>query len=210
MAFLNQILLARNVQGTLESFIGRANKTLVFTFGANLGPAITQTTRFDIIESYSHNQSVRVTENPVEQGFNINDHRIQQPTELQIRVGTSNIIDPITAAATLDPAAIRQAATLQVVGSRVANTRIQATYSELTNAMRNSDVFNLSTPMGLLRNFLIVGIENENNAESATTFEGLLTLQEILTFESIEDRETDLSGVNQRPVVTNPTLTPVA
>jgi hypothetical protein len=73
MTFFNQVLLARNAQGQLESVLARFNKRLVVNFKS--GPP--QSTVFDIVTSYQYRSSIRTTKNPVEQGVNINDYRIR-------------------------------------------------------------------------------------------------------------------------------------
>lgn len=217
MSFFNQLLLARNAQGVVESIISRSKQRLVVTFpktsitgfgGIKIDLPNTQTTQFDIMPSFAYKQSVKITQNPVEQGVNINDHRIQQPTELQIKVGTSNIIDPFTAASELDAGSVIQAIALQIVGNRIANGRIQATYAQLRNAMMNSEPFDIDTPMGLMQNYVITAIENENNDESITTFEGLLTLQEILYFNNIKSGKSIVSGVDAKEIILRPILSP--
>jgi hypothetical protein len=207
MTFFNQLLLARNAQGQLESVLARQNKRLVVSFGNNA--LNTQTTIFDIISSWQYRQSVRLTKNPIEQGVNINDHRIQEPMELAIEVGTSNIIDPLKAVTTLDTGAIIQSVALQIVGNRIANGRIQATYSQLRNAMQNSDTFDIDTPMGLMKNFVITEIENENNAESISTFEGTIRMQEVLYFDNLDENTSLVSGVNSREVILNALIKPL-
>ena len=207
MTFFNQLLLARNAQGQLESVLARQNKKLVVTFGDNA--LNTQTTIFDIISSWRYRQSVRLTKNPIEQGVNINDHRIQEPMELSIEVGTSNIIDPLKAVTTLDAGAIIQSVSLQIVGNRVANGRIQATYSQLRNAMQNSDTFDIDTPMGLMKNFVITEIENENNAESISTFEGTIKMQEVLYFDNLDENTSLVSGVNSKQIILNALTKPL-
>tara|TARA_R110000868_G_scaffold245624_1_gene502156 strand:+ start:2055 stop:2738 length:684 start_codon:yes stop_codon:yes gene_type:complete len=217
MSFFNQILLARNIQGNVESVIGRSKQRLVVTFPpikfVGFGGSITytpkQTTVFDIMEYFTYRSSVRITENPVEQGVNINDHRIQQPRELEIKVGTSNIIDPVTALTLLDSASIIQAIALQIVGNRIANGRIQATYAQLQNAKDNSQVFDIDTPMGLMQNLVITDVESTNDAESITTFEGVIKMREILFFDNVKNSDTKVSGINARDIVLRPILSPL-
>lgn len=205
MSFFNQLLLARNAQGQLESVLARANKKLVVTFKNGTS----QSTQFDIIESYKYRQSVRVTKNPVEQGININDYRIQEPIELAIQVGTSNIIDPLKAATTLDTGSVIQALSLQIVGNRIANGRIQSTFAQLRNAMQNSEPFDIDTPMGLLENFIIVDIENENNAESISNFEGTIKIQELLFFDNLDENTSLVSGVSAPKIILNALTQPL-
>jgi len=207
MTFFNQLLLARNAQGQLESVLARQNKRLVVSFGNNAQNK--QTTIFDIISSWKYRQSVRLTKNPVENGININDHRIQEPMELVIEVGTSNIIDPLKAITTKDAGAIIQSVALQIVGNRIANGRIQATYSQLKSAMQNSDTFDIDTPMGLMKNFVITEIENENNADSISTFEGTIRMQEILYFDTLEENTSLVSGVSLREIILNALTKPL-
>lgn len=204
MSFFNEILLVRNIQGRVESIFGRQKKRLVVKFK---GEDQARTTNFDIIESFTFKQSVKITENPVEQGVNINDHRVQQPMMFQMRVGVSNIIDPVTALFSGNRDNIVQAASLQVFGNRLANTRIEATYNDLRLIMTNSEVFDIDTPSGILKNFLITDIEHEHNAESITTFEGLITFKEILFFDNLQDPDTQVSGVKKIGFVPSPILT---
>lgn len=205
MSFFNQVLLAQNAKGVLESLVGRSKQRLVATFPDSTK---SQTTVFDIMQSFAYKQSVRITENPIEQGVSINDHRIQQPLQLQIRVGVSNIIDPLSAASLLDAGSVIQSLALQIVGSKIANSRIEATYKQLQNAMYNSDVFDLDTPMGLIKNLIITDIENENDDESITTFEGLITMKEVLYFDNINNALTEVSGINARDVIVRAILSP--
>lgn len=204
-SFFNQILLARNIQGQVQSILAKSKQRLVVTFPNNIIP---QSTSFDIMSSFSFKNSVNLTKNPVEQGANLTDHRIQQPTILTIRVGTSNIIDPFTALSELDTAAMVQALSLQIVGNQVANGRITATYLQLKNAMQNSEVFDLDTPLGLVKNLLITDISNENDDESITTFEGTITMQEVLFFDNLNDPNTIVSGVSALKQVLKPIITP--
>jgi hypothetical protein len=203
MSFFNQILLERNVQGNIESILGRQKKRLVVSFGNG----DTRTTNFDIIESFNYKQSVKITETPVEQGVSVNDHRIQQAMTMQMRVGVSNIIDPVRALTSFDANNIVQDASLQIFGNRLANTRIQATFNELQLIMTNGEVFDIDTPMGLLKNFLIQDIENDNGAESISTFEGVITFKEFLFFDNLNDPETAISGVTKLSIVPAPVMT---
>lgn len=206
MSFFNEILLARNVQGNLISIFGRQKKRLV----VNFSNGEQRTTLFDIIESFSYKQSIKITENPVEQGVSINDHRIQQPLRFKMKVGVSNIIDPVRALTTLDTNNIIQAASLQIFGSRLANSRIQATFNDLQLIMTNGEPFDIDTPMGILKNFLIEDIENENNAESISTFEGTISFREILFFDNLLDPETQISGVKKLSIVPSPVMSAIS
>lgn len=203
MTFFNEVLLARNAQGTIESILGRSKKRLVVTFP---GSDVEFTTIFDIQKSFNYKQSIKVTSNPVEQGVNINDHRIQQAMEFKMEVGVSNIIDPLTAASQLNIGSLSQTAQLQIFGNKVANTRIQATYNELQNIMQNSEVFDIDTPMGLLKNFVITDLENTNDGDSISTFEGLISFKEILFFNNLISVRSSKSGVDERPILSNPIL----
>lgn len=205
MTFFNQILLARNLQGQVQSILAKSKQRLIVTFPNN---PIPQKTQFDIMQSFIFKNSVALTKNPVEQGANLTDHRIQQPTELKIRVGTSNIIDPFTAASELDAAALVQAIALQIVGNQIANGRISATYLQLKNAMENSEVFDLDTPLGTVKNLLITSIENENDDESITTFEGTITMQEVLFFNNLNSPNSTVSGVDALSIILRPILSP--
>jgi len=203
MTFFNQVLLARNAQGTIESILGRSKKRLVVTYPGSTEEFITT---FDIQKSFNYKQSIKITDNPVEQGVNINDHRIQQAMKFTMEVGVSNIIDPLTAAAQLNLNSLKQAASLQIFGNKVANTRIQATYGQLQTIMQNSEPFDIDTPMGLLKNFVIEGMDNTNDGDSITTYEGPITFKEILFFNNLNDPDAAISGVKKRATVSVPIL----
>jgi hypothetical protein len=102
-----------------------------------------------------------------------------------------------------------QALSLQIVGNRIANGRIQATYEQLRNAMRNGEPFDIDTPMGLMKNFIITEIENENNAESITTFEGTLRMQEVLFFDNLDENTSLVSGTSALKIVQNALTKPI-
>lgn len=203
MTFFNEVLLARNVQGNIESILGRQKKRLVVSFA---GVDEARTTNFDIIKSFSYKQSVKITENPVEQGVNVNDHRIQQAMTFKMNVGVSNIVDPVRALTSFDANNIVQAASLQIFGNRLANTRIQATFNDLQLIMTNGEPFDIDTPMGLLTNFLITDIENTNDDQSIDTFEGMISFKELLFFDNLLDPDTVVSGVKKASIVPSPVM----
>ena len=204
MSFFSEILQFRTVQGTVESLLAKQKKRLVVKFKGENEP---RTTNFDIIESFTFKQSVKITKNPVEQGVNINDHRIQQAMVFQMKVGVSNIINPVSALVSGNVNNIIQASSLQIFGSNLANSRIQATFNDLKLIMTNGEVFDIDTPSGILKNFLITNIDHEHNAESITTFEGLITFEEILFFDNLQDLNTNVSGVKKLSFVPSPILT---
>jgi hypothetical protein len=73
--------------------------------------------------------------------------------------------------------------------------------------MTNGEVFDIDTPSGILKNFLITNIDHEHNSESITTFEGLITFEEILFFDNLQDLNTNVSGVKKLSFVPSPILT---
>ena len=70
------------------------------------------------------------------------------------------------------------------------------------------EVFDLDTPLGLVKNLLITSIVNENDDESITTFEGTISMQEVLFFDNLRDPNTIVSGVSELARVLRPILTP--
>jgi hypothetical protein len=162
------------------------------------------TINFDIIKSWNYKNSVKITQNPVEQGVLINDHRIIMPMELKIEVGVSNIINPLNSL--VQGKNLLQTSTLLLIGNKtVADSPMVVTNSLLDICLRNSETFDIETPLGIFKNFLLINKESTNDNTNYGAFEGILEFQEILIYDKIT-AQTNLSGVNPRPKVNNQTF----
>jgi len=202
-SLLQAMVLGQIVGGGVKSILTKRNNKLVVVIN-NEELSI----YFDMIKSWSYKKSVKLTENPVEQGVLVNDHRIIEPMRLTIEVGVSNVINPVTKLAQFNGKNILKASKILLLGgTSIADSPQAAVYTYLREAIDNSEIFDVETPLGTMRNFLITSIQNTNDKQSYGAFEGTLELQEILIAETL-GQQTDLSGVNTRPRVNNQTYTP--
>lgn len=199
MSFLNQLLLTAIAVGKIQTIIAkRKNRiTLKMPNEFNTQTPTDLEVNFDIVKSWGYEHSVKITENPVEQGVNINDHRIIQPSKLTLEVGVSNIPNPLNAFSNFKNV-LKASTLLFTAGFNVGQTPTEITYASLKAGMDNSEVFDIDSPVGLLENYLIVGIKHKNESSNYGAFEGTIELQEILTFQN-STSNTELSGVGQPP-----------
>lgn len=213
-SLLRGLLLGAIAAGKIQSILAKKMNRLTLLFpsadatAAALGGQSSLTVDFDIIKSWKYKNSIKITENPVEQGVNINDHRIIEPMKLTLEVGVSNIVNPINILTSTKNVLQASKLLFTAGGSSVSNSPMIATYLTLKAGIDNSDVFQIDTPLGLLKNFLITSIESTNDSSNYGAFEGTIELQEILTFENSRVN-TNSSGVNPAQN-TNATTTQVA
>lgn len=213
-SLLRGLLLGAIAAGKIQSILAKKMNRLTLLFpsadatAAALGGQSSLTVDFDIIKSWKYKNSIKITENPVEQGVNINDHRIIEPMKLTLEVGVSNIVNPINILTSTKNVLQASKLLFTAGGSSVSNSPMIATYLMLKAGIDNSDVFQIDTPLGLLKNFLITSIESTNDSSNYGAFEGTIELQEILTFENSRVN-TNSSGVNPAQN-TNATTTQVA
>jgi hypothetical protein len=199
MGVFDGIMLARTGAGYLESLIFRQSKTIAVLPVSQSAPAGTkgQEVEADVIFSYNYKSPVKITENPVENGVIVNDHRIIQPKVITMDVGISNIVGIADIASNRDIGTVIQASKIFIFGNRFdSKSRIAAKYTDLLIAEYNGDVFTLVTPLGLFKNMLIVDIDCTQDPDSISVFRGRITYKELLEFVTGDDKLTDLSGVN--------------
>jgi len=187
MGVVKGILLARNAQGLLESLFFKPNRRIA---GVDV----------DVIFDYSYTANVNITENPVENGVLVNDHRIIRPRQIVMNVGTSNIVTTTSLISNPSKDALLQAAKVLIFGNQFdSKSRIAATYQLFESAMMNGEVFDLETPFGTFKNMLIHTINSKQDSESISTFEGSLTMRELITYETLDAREaTQKAGVTPK------------
>ena len=192
MGVANNLLLVRNVQGQLGRLLFGANKRI---------KAENVTVNFDTIHSYDYEASVRITENPVEQGIKVSDHRIIEPKVLIMEVGVSNIVglkDVLTSPSfsALSTTAL-QAGKLLIFGNRFdSNSRVSATYESLLKLLYEGSVFDVETPLGTFKNMLLINIKKSQDAETISVFKGTITMQELITYQTTSTNLTNKAGVN--------------
>lgn len=184
MGVANNILMLRNAQGQLERLVFGANKKIA---GVDV----------DVIFSYKYQTTVRITTNPVQQGVQVNDHRIIEPRKLAIQVGINNIVGVKDLLMNLDKATAMQFGKLMIFGNRFdSKSRVAATYNQLLTAQYTGDLFDVETPLGTFKNMLITAIDKDQTAESISVFQGTITMQEFIQYTAVSTVPTLKAGVN--------------
>jgi hypothetical protein len=145
----------------------------------------------DVIFSYNHKSSVRLTDNPVESGISINDHRIIEPRILTIEIGINNT-DNTTPKQ--NNAILRGTGLLLFGDSPNSQNKVINTYTDLLACQRNGEPFDIETPIGTYKNMLITGIECRQDADTINVFKGSINFRELMYFEL--KKSFDLSSVS--------------
>lgn len=201
-SILRGLLLGAIASGKIVSILAKKRNRLILRMPSSdatiaaMGGYNELPVNFDIVASWDFESSIKITENPVEQGVNINDHRIIQPSKLVIEVGVSNVVNPLNTLTSTQNVLQASKILFSAGGQSAANSPMEATYSMLKAGIDNSMPFDIETPVGKLKNFLITNIKHKNTSANYGAFEGTIELQEILTFENSRVN-TDRSGVNQ-------------
>jgi len=134
----------------------------------------------DVIFGYSHRASIKLTENPVESGVLINDHRIIEARSLTIELGINNKDNnPPKRNEDL----MRGAGLILFGGSANSQSKIITTYKDLMDTMKNGEPFDIETPVGTYKNMLITSIEANQEAETINVFKGSITFRELIMYE---------------------------
>ena len=177
MSFIDSLTTFRTAEGQLERLIsGFTSNTLI---GGENGAKV------DTIFEYDYDTRVRLTENPVENGMKLTDHRIIEPKKLVLNVGVSNIVGYKDLFFNLDSATLVQFGKLVIFGNRFdSNSRVAATYTKLLQMQYTGNPFDVSTPLGTFKNMLIVGINKSQDKDSISIFKGSIEMQELIVFET--------------------------
>ena len=177
--------------GTTTLFKGNDNYNVLGSVLGDIFGTNSKDIMADVIFSYNHRASVKLTENPVESGVIVNDHRIIEARSLVIEIGVNsgNITERNTP--------ILRGAGLMLFGdSPNSQNAVINTYADLLMCQRNGEPFDIETPVGTYKNMLITNIEALQDAETINVFKGHITFRELLTYEIKKStRITDKSGV---------------
>ena len=199
MGVFNNIMLARTALGYLEGYIYNSRKLMAVITNDD---GSKDNINADVIFSYDYKIPVKITENPVENGVLVNDHRIILPQIITIDVGVSNVVGIEDIASNRDVGTLIQATKLFIFGNRAdSNSRVAVKFRDLLVAAYNGDPFDLQTPYGLFTNMIIESIDSNQTAESISTFRGRITYRKLITYEVSTTTATDVSGLN--PLVKN-------
>lgn len=227
MGVFDKIMLARTGAGYLESLIfnnkqviavmpaKKSNKTVTSVTDKITGTKAENVTA-DVTFSYNYKTSVKLTENPVDNGVIINDHRIIMPEVITIDVGINNIVGISDILKNRDVGTLIQAGKLFLFGNRAdAKSRVAATFNKLKIAQYNGDVFELWTPLGKFKDMLITDIESLQDENSISVFRGRITYKTVIKFDVAQGKITNMSGINalaqngiKAPETIQPSLVP--
>lgn len=200
MGVFSNIMLARTAIGYLESLVFQNSKVMAVLPASIAGSE--EEVKADVMFSWNYNIPVKITENPVENGVLVNDHRIILPQVITIDVGVSNIMGIEDIVFNRDVGTVIQASKLFIFGNRAdSNSRVAVKFRDLLIAQYNGEPFDLSTPYGLFTDMLIRNIESDQDSESISVFRGRITYQKLIKYETLTTSVTDVSGLN--PLVRN-------
>lgn len=208
MGVIDGVLQARTAAGYLETIFFAPNKVVAVipktntTSLSSINPLNTNESasgtnvNADVIFNYNYSANIQLTENPVENGILVNDHRVIKPKIVKIEVGINNIIGIVDTLLNADKASLIQASKLLIFGNRFdAASRSVGKYIDFLNAMYNGNPFDLVTPQGVFKNMLITSIESTNDADTISVFKGTITYQELITFDVVTSRTKKLGAV---------------
>jgi hypothetical protein len=210
MGVFDGIMMARTGAGYLEGLIFRSNKTIAVLPVQNTTPKTkAKEVEADVIFSYNYKTNVKLTENPVENGVVVNDHRIIMPSIVTMDVGVNNIVGLADIASNQDIGTLIQAAKIFIFGNRFdAQSRIAAKYTDLLIAQYNGDAFNLVTPLGTFKDMLIIDIDSTQDPDSISVFRGRITYRQLISFSTSTTSKSLSSGLS--PLVKNGIKTPTS
>lgn len=136
--------------------------------------------QLDAVLSEGHNNSVRVTRNPIELGADINDHAIIEPKRL-------NIVGQVSDTP-LGLAAVTQLVDTVngLFGSSTTNnlTRSVAAYNALIQLMDQREPIDVQTRLVLYSNMLITNISTTQDKDTSRVALMNITLEEVIITES--------------------------
>jgi hypothetical protein len=200
MGVFDNIMLARTAIGYLEGLVFQNNKKIAVLPSSIAGQE--EEVKADVLFSWDYNIPVKITENPVENGVIVNDHRIILPQIITIDVGVSNIVGIEDIVFNRDVGTLIQASKLFIFGNRAdSNSRVAAKFRDLLIAEYNGDPFDLITPYGIFPDMVISNIESTQDSESISVFRGRITYRKLIKYDVLRTAVTDVSGVN--PLVKN-------
>jgi hypothetical protein len=214
MGVFDNIMLARTAIGYIEGLVFQNNKVIAVLPASIAGRE--EEVKADVMFGWDYNIPVKITENPVENGVLVNDHRIILPQVITIDVGVSNIMGIEDIVFNRDVGTLIQASKLFIFGNRAdSNSRVAAKFRDLLIAEYNGDPFKLITPYGIFEDMVISNIESTQDSESISVFRGRITYRKLIKYEVLRTAVTDVSGLNplvkNGPVVTTrlkPSLVP--
>lgn len=200
MGVFDNIMLARTALGYLEGLVFQNNKVMAVLPASIAGSE--EEVKADVMFSWNYNIPVKITENPVENGVLVNDHRIIMPQIITVDVGVSNIVGIEDIVFNRDIGTVIQASKLFIFGNRAdSNSRVAVKFRDLLIAAYNGNPFDLSTPYGLFTDMIISNIESDQDKDTISVFRGRITYRKLIKYDVLTTLSTDISGLN--PLVKN-------
>jgi hypothetical protein len=175
-----------SVAGRTNS-LGALNQTAPngqYTVQAGVQNSVDQIFVFDAVLSANHNQTLAITEHPVQTGSNISDNAVLRPTLIELEIGMSDAMDSFTP------------------GMWSGNSsKSVAAYQQLLTIQKQRTFVNLATRLNSYTNLLI---ENISANETSKSFAGLrcrITFRQIFLAQVVVGN----TGNGARPNATDTT-----
>lgn len=155
----NKILLATSTLGTFN--------TIVKSFQSpNIGGV-----EFKALLKEEYKEEIQVTENPIENGSNINDHIIIMGARIVLSIGesdTNNI---------LDSSIVRTVGSLVGVNS---DKRTSVTYGQLLDLQKRGQLFEYEGNLKTYKNMILLKVGTMQDKDYNKAFLGDIEMQEVL------------------------------
>lgn len=146
-----------------------------------------------------YNDSLQLTDHPVEAGAQITDHSFKRPTELVLRCGWSNsspqaLVGAATAlagAASAFAQGLAQGADLRTAGAIIsdsietANSFVSSIYSQLRALQQSRQPLTVTTSLRQYSNMLITNIAVQRDTRSANSVLASVTLREVILVSTV-------------------------
>lgn len=133
------------------------------------------TFKFDSTVSEDHNETVRTTKNPVQEGYLKSDHAVVDPIQLSIRGRVQDwALNPLVLLGD------QYAPSEGYFGFSEARARSQVAYEELRKLMRSRELLEVETGLGKFNNMLITNISTNIDKDTAQVLDAQLRLEEVL------------------------------
>ncbi len=140
------------------------------------------TFKFDSTVSEDHNETVRVTKNPVQEGYLRADHAVVDPIQISIRGRVQDwALNPLLL---VSPEFTPSEG---YFGLSDARSRSQVAYSELRKLMRSRELLEVETGLGVFVNMIITNISTNIDAQTAQVLDAQVRLEEVLVITEQND-----------------------
>ncbi len=136
--------------------------------------------QLDAVITESHNNTIRLTKNPVEFGVDITDHAVIEPKKLVINAEVSDT--PLGVAAFTEIVDL----VTGLFGTATTDniTRSNAAYNALVLLQETREPIEVQTRLRLYKDMIITGISTTQDKDSSRIVNMIISLEEVLITES--------------------------